>query len=469
MHIERGVVGALAIAFAISATGCGSSSEDTATAGAGGTQGVDPCPTGDVGAWRAMAASPLGPDEAQNVTATWNGSRLLLFPSFDPTSADSAYDPCSDSWQALATDRPPFLNARKGLLGSRFAVVGLSYFSNPIPAVGAWLDAAGTHWTAMNMTGSPLGDDAADTRFAKDTILTFSQPASGIAYDNGNRYDLVSDHWRKISAPTNLSQRTSQVEALVGERLVVWGGAPSDGSSDALGDGAVYDLATDHWKSTSQSAAPAPRLGPVSVLAGGKLVIFGGYANAADQSARQNALHDGAIYDPSADTWRAISAQGSPDPYEVSAQALWTGDRLVIMGWSFSGSTPSGAIYDPATDSWTAMHVDGAPNVDEIGTAKGPYVTPTGKLVLYVESYDTGAGPTPSVRELDPVANAWSTIIASGQPTRRSLVTAWTGSRLIVWGGVESESTGCGSPPTAGCDPLLVSTYFTDGAIFRAE
>ncbi len=57
---------------------------------------------------------------------------------------------------------------------------------------------------------------------------------------------------------------------------------------------------------------------------------------------------DGAIYDPSIDSWQPMTAQGAPSG-RSGHTAVWTGSKMIVWG----GGSNTGGIYDPATDSWT--------------------------------------------------------------------------------------------------------------------
>ena len=104
-------------------------------------------------------------------------------------------------------------------------------------------------------------------------------------------------------------------------------------------DGAAYDPAADSWRTISQpSTAPTPVID--AVWTGDEMVIIGGSASAA--------------YDPLTDTWRPI-----PDPpVELNAaHAVWTGDEVIVFGAFLTGdrfatSTAIGAAYNPATNVW---------------------------------------------------------------------------------------------------------------------
>ena len=84
----------------------------------------------------------------------------------------------------------------------------------------------------------------------------------------------------------------------------------------------------------------------------GKLFIFGG-ADVNDMP-----LGDGAIYDPATNTWKLVSIDvNAPSPRRL-ATAVWTGSRILVYGGraqTKSAGFASGAAYDPNADRWTPM------------------------------------------------------------------------------------------------------------------
>ena len=67
-----------------------------------------------------------------------------------------------------------------------------------------------------------------------------------------------------------------------------------------------------------------------------------------------NALGDGAAYDPVNDTWTAIATTDGRERHS----AVWNGSQMLVWGY-----LPAGARYDPATNSWVAMTATNAPEV----------------------------------------------------------------------------------------------------------
>jgi hypothetical protein len=99
-------------------------------------------------------------------------------------------------------------------------------------------------------------------------------------------------------------------------------------------------------------AADITARAPLSVWTGTEMIVWG-------TSERQHPPpRDGAIYDPSSNSWRRIP----PAPIELTdAVAVWTGKEMIVFGASLDnrnfGRTEYavGAAYDPLTDSWRRL------------------------------------------------------------------------------------------------------------------
>jgi N-acetylneuraminic acid mutarotase len=122
------------------------------------------------------------------------------------------------------------------------------------------------------------------------------------------------------------------------------------------------------------------------------MIVWGGYGEISPYY-----LNDGGQYDPGTNTWTATTTTSAPSERQYHA-AVWTGSRMIVWG-----------------------------GYGEIS----PY-------------YLNDGG------QYDPVANTWTATTTTGAPTVRYLHTAvWTGSRMIVWGGLNG------------------STYLNDGGQWR--
>lgn len=205
-----------------------------------------------------------------------------------------------------------------------------------------------------------------------------------------------------------------------GQELFVWGG--QDPAFSPVEGGARYDPALDRWRALP--AAPIDSLGgPAAVWTGTEVFV----------------MDDGAaLFDPQADAWTEASSMGRPEARFLS-HVVWTGTEVLVWGGgvfdqngNLSG-VGSGARYDPATDSWTAMSTAGAP------AARYAAVTAwTGTEMLIWGGLDEGT-PTEFAdgARYNPTTNTWQPMSNVGAPSRRlTASSAWTGSELVVWGGI---------------------------------
>jgi hypothetical protein len=171
-----------------------------------------------------------------------------------------------------------------------------------------------------------------------------------------------------------------------GSEMIVWGGTTA-GVAGKHHTGGRYNPETDTWRPTSTAGAPEGRITHTAVWTGSQMVVWGGMNDAVPAS--ESRLNTGGRYDPVADAWTPTSTAGAPQA-RTDHRAIWTGSQMIVWGGIVKGvaggdGTYTGARYNPQTDVWT---------------------------------------PT-------------STLSA---PSKRSQhVQVWTGSQMIVWGGIADE------------------------------
>jgi len=230
-----------------------------------------------------------------------------------------------------------------------------------------------------------------------------------------------------------------------GSEMFVWGGITPEGL--LLNSGAAYDPATDTWRDVSLNGAPAPREEPTCVPMGDKVFVWGG----ADWT--QNVLlGDGAIWDPSADSWLSLPDSDGPAP-RIRATALWTGNAVLLWGGQ-DGVTAnahqegSGALYDPDSQLWRVMSTDNAP-----AHAKAQAWAWTGAALYVFGGRDDGGNNVYNdLHTYSPIADTWIPIVGLTPPAVRSNAFAtWTGTRFLIWGG--QDVTGVGLMDGASFDP----------------
>jgi hypothetical protein len=279
----------------------------------------------------------------------------------------------------------------------------------------------------------------------------------GPTFADGAAYRPGTQTWRTIpDAPIGARERHGAV--WTGREVIVWGGDLGAGAR-APATGAAWDPATDAWRTIAAAPIDAVQY-PSMVWTGTEVVVAGGVFS-----------HDAAAYDPATDRWRALapvpgadSAPGTAprtgshvvttiagfsgvlqvatlDPAtgrwttspalpadRVSVgQAVWAGDRRLVLGPAFGRTGTVAEAWDPATATWVdAGHGDVSSSFAFESRPPAVPLVWTGRLVVasgvFGLTYEPGTG-------------SWQRL--SYPPTE--LVTGgtavWTGDAVIWWGG----------------------------------
>ena len=175
---------------------------------------------------------------------------------------------------------------------------------------------------------------------------------------------------------------------------------------------------SDQWTATSTINAPSARQLHTAIWTGSEMIVWGGCCG----------LNTGGRYDPSTDSWTATSTTNAPSA-RFYHTAVWTGSEMIV--WGGNGNT--GGRYNPTTNSWRATSTTNAPSGRQEHTAiwTGSEMIVWGGLGPGInEVLDTGGRYNPST-------DSWTATSTTNAPSARGDHTAvWTGSAMIVWGGV---------------------------------
>ena len=248
---------------------------------------------------------------------------------------------------------------------------------------------------------------------------------------------IAADSWSASPGTELLSGRVGQGSAWTGSTMAIWGGNLASGTY--LSTGATYDPATDSWAAITPLDAPASRSGHSAVWTGSDFIVWGGYGAV-------GTLNNGGRYQVSTQSWLPLADTGAPAARYANA-AIWTGARMLVWGGhNNTGILNDGALYDPASDSWSALGLSGAPAARYSAAS----VLAGDTVLVWGGQGATGAlGDGASLALTSGVPSAWSAITTTGAPSARSgHAAAWTGSKLIVWGGIQG------------------GTYLNDGGIY---
>lgn len=259
-----------------------------------------------------------------------------------------------------------------------------------------------------------------------DKIYSPTSSTIGSPMGDGARFDPETGEWKRLSDDGAPGERVGHAGVWTGERMLVWGGHTHGGG---LSSGGAWDPATDTWAAMSEDDAPAPRTEGVAVWSGTELIVQGGLVELNDGGGKTiEASGEGGRYDPATDSWRALNDDGAPAGLR-SAQAVWTGDELVVWGGIWFGPTEDGlsggARYSPEDDAWTPMESSPFDFANQAAVW-------TGSEMLVWSSAGGGA--------YDPVCDRWRVLPLEGAPDLGSPSAMLAGDSVLVWWRADPES-----------------------------
>ena len=209
--------------------------------------------------------------------------------------------------------------------------------------------------------------------------------------------------------------------------MIVWGG---DDGSNYLNTGGRYNPSTDSWTPTSTTNAPHARGILPAVWTGSEMIVWGGL------SAAYTYYNTGGKYNPSTDSWTATNTSNAPSARAFHT-AVWTGVEMIVWGGQYSDGNQTlfpttGGRYNPGTDSWTATNTTNAPSGREHHTA----VWTGSEMVIWGGVFCCPGGNFNTGGRYNPGTDRWTATSLTNAPTVRQWHTAvWTGSEMIIWGG----------------------------------
>lgn len=307
-------------------------------------------------------------------------------------------------------------------------------------------------WKVGSLNGAPTARIRASSVWAgQEWIIWGGLTAGNFPVKTGARYRPDLDLWSTLAPTDAPTERSGHSAVWTGKEMIVWGGV-NQGSY--LNGGARYTTNPQGWATLNSAGAPSARTAHSVAWTGRYMVIFGGRNNAGMQA-------DGGLYDPVANSWSPMPVNGAPPGARMGATMIWTGSALIVWGgFSNTGHWASGAVLpfnaQGVPGAWTNLVAPSgfSGRMGHVSAWDGQ------RMMIWGGRSSTGLILGDGA-VWDSVTGAWSTMDVSGAPTPRYDASgAWTGEEFVVFGGNTSSrtsgstATGAAWRPGTGWRPL---------------
>jgi N-acetylneuraminic acid mutarotase len=192
------------------------------------------------------------------------------------------------------------------------------------------------------------------------------------------------------------------------------------------GFAAAFFLAAALMCEAAPGDSPSPRGRHTAVWTGSQMLVWGGSAGSSIF------LNDGGIYDPIANLWTPISSDGAPGP-RFAHSMVWDGNGIIVWGGTTNGTPLSffndGGRFEPSSGTWSLLTTIGAPKARYSHTAAwtGDRMVVWGGL--------TNTGYSGEGMRYDPASDTWSPMHQANGFQRAFHTVIWSGTSVVMWGG----------------------------------
>ena len=131
--------------------------------------------------------------------------------------------------------------------------------------------------------------------------------------------------------------------------------------------------------------------------------------------------------------WKAIATPPAGFEGRYDHSAVWTGSEMIVFGGASAAATKKdGAAYDPKTNSWRLLAA--APAHFSKGRKQHVAVWTGSKMIIW-GGLDTDNYYATTNAAYDPKTDTWSDVKTVAIAGRSGPSSAWTGSEMLIWGG----------------------------------
>src|SRR2546423_370017 len=355
--------------------------------------------------------------------------------SFNYPTIGGRYNPSTNVWTTTTTNNAPTGRKHHTTLWTGGAmIVWGGDDSSSLLNTGGRYNPITNSWTATSTAGAPVARNGHTTVWSGTEMIVWGGNIGPYPYysNTGVRYNSITDTWTPSSTP---GERKYHAAVWTGSEMIVWGGYA--GGDNFLDTGGKYVPSTDDWTATTTINATSGREFHTAVWSGSEMIVWGGYS----YDGVDHYWNTGGRYNPGTDGWVATSTTNAPVGRE-SQQAVWTGNEMIVWGgYYYDGNDHylnTGGRYNPSTNSWAATGTTNAPSARAIHKAvwTGSEMIVWGGLASEdTPCFDSGG-------RYDPGTDSWTATSTTNAPSGRYRHTAvWTDREMIVWAGVLYTNT----------------------------
>jgi N-acetylneuraminic acid mutarotase len=358
---------------------------------------------------------------------------VMAAPSGNYTFPKISEGACSDdTWSDMGNGLPARHSHTAVWSGSEMIIWG--GWVGGTTATGARYNPSIDSWSATNPTNAPIDRDSHTAVWTGTEMIVWGgshwNGSDFVPLNTGARYNPGTDSWVATSIVNAPDARAAQTAVWTGSEMIIWGGAAG---AIYFSTGGRYNPTTDSWIPTSTANAPSVRGFHTAVWTGDEVIVWGGWNG-------NVALDTGGRYNPSTDSWTVTSVTDTPTGRDLHT-AVWTGGEMIVWGgWDCSPgfcvngtAFNTGGKYNPNTDSWTATSTINVPDarIDHAAIWTGSEIIVWGGLNITPPGIYLNTGG-----KYNPSTDSWTPTTTTNAPQGREFLTGvWTGSEMIVWGG----------------------------------
>jgi hypothetical protein len=257
-----------------------------------------------------------------------------------------AFDPISNSWQAMDTTGQRFETATAAAANGKIYVIPADMWQ-PINEMGVF-DPAKNAWSTIQTNGAlNMQYDIQAVAIGTKIYVTGSDTNEHI--QPVEVFDITTNSW---SIPTQAGKPAAGVSCFVDNKIYVISSLDSSREINSFVI-SVFDPSTNTWTQLATTGSNTPRIDFAAAAANGKIYVVGGDSIFSAPERGTTGILD--IFDPATNSWSTPVTKGSMTP-RFSATAAAVGDRIYVIGGGITVGDPlfflkKNEFYSPNTSA----------------------------------------------------------------------------------------------------------------------